>query len=78
MLQILSEVDTILFSLLILGGLTDSQGHVWRCHSGQLYAVELTLPENQVCSNLICYVQFIIIILYLNTLLTLHRSKVLK
>ena len=51
MLQILSEVDTILFSLLILGGLTDSQGRVWRCHSGQLYAVELTLPEKQVCSK---------------------------
>ena len=46
--QILSEVDTILFSLLILCGLTDSQGRVWRCHPGQLYAVELTIPEGQV------------------------------
>ena len=42
-------MDTILFSLLILCGLTDSQGRVWRCHPGQLYAVELTLPEKQVC-----------------------------
>ena len=41
-------MDTILFSLLILCGLTDSQGRVWRCHPGQLYAVELTLPEKEV------------------------------
>ncbi len=39
------EVDTILFSLLILRGLSDSQGRVWRCHPNQLYAVEVTLPN---------------------------------
>ena len=44
-LQILHEVDTILFSLLILRGLNDSQGRVWRCHPSQLYAVEVTLPK---------------------------------
>ena len=44
-------MDTILFNLLILSGLIDSQGRVWRCHAGQLYAVELTLPENQVSIN---------------------------
>lgn len=43
-LQILWQVDTILFSLLILRGLSDSQGRVWRCHPNQLYAVEVTLP----------------------------------
>lgn len=43
--QILWEVDTILFSLLILRGLCDSQGRVWRCHPNQLYAVEVTLPN---------------------------------
>ncbi len=47
-LQVLHEVDTILFSLLILSGLTDSQGRVWRCHPTQLYAVEVTLPEVEV------------------------------
>ena len=44
-MQILWEVDTILFSLLILRGLCDSQGRVWRCHPDQLYAVEVTLPH---------------------------------
>ena len=46
--QILSEVDTILFSLLILHGLTDSQGCVWRRHMSQLYAIEVTLLEKKV------------------------------
>ena len=48
-LQVLREVDAILFSLLILSGLTDSKGRVWRCHPSQMYAVEVTLPEIQVC-----------------------------
>ena len=47
-LQVLAKVDTILFSLLILHGLSDSQGHIWRCHPTHLYAVEVTLPENAV------------------------------
>ena len=38
-------MDTILFSLLILGGLCDSKGRVWRCHPNQLYAIEITLPS---------------------------------
>ena len=42
------QVDTILFSLLVQRGLCDSQGHVWRSHSSQLYAVEVTQPERQV------------------------------
>ena len=46
--QILSEVDTILFSLLILHGLTDSQGCVWRRHMSQLYTIEVTLLEKEV------------------------------
>ena len=54
-LQILSEMDTILFSLLILRGLADSQGRVWRCHPNQLYAVEVTLPEKAVCIHAIYY-----------------------
>jgi len=44
-LQILKDVDTLLFSLLILRGLIDSQGRVWRCHPNQLYAIEITLPK---------------------------------
>ena len=46
--QVLHEVDTILFCLLVLRGLSDSQGRVWRCHPSQLYTVEVTLPEQQV------------------------------
>ena len=45
MFQILHEVDTILFSLLILCGLVDSNGRVWRCHPNQLYAIEVTVPR---------------------------------
>ena len=51
-LQILWKVDTILFCLLVLRGLSDSKGRVWRCHPTQLYAIEVTLPEQpeqQVC-----------------------------
>ena len=48
--QILSEVDTILFSLLILHGLTDSQGCVWRRHLSQLYTIEVTLLK-KVCDK---------------------------
>ena len=46
-LQTLWKVDTILFCLLILRGLSDSQGRVWRRHPTQLYAIEVTLPEQQ-------------------------------
>ena len=38
-------MDTILFSLLIQGGLCDSQGRVWRNHPTQFYAIEVTVPE---------------------------------
>lgn len=47
LLQVLWQVDTILFSLLVLRGLCDSQGRMWRCHPNQLYAVEVTLPRNE-------------------------------
>ena len=40
-------MDTILFSLLILGGLIDSQGKVWRCHPNQFYAIEVTIPNEK-------------------------------
>ena len=47
-MQVLPKVDCLLFSLLILNGLSDSRGRVWRCQSGQLYMVEVTIPENTV------------------------------
>ena len=46
--KILHSVDIILFSLLILRGLRDSQGNMWRCLTSQLYAVEVTKYGNQV------------------------------
>ena len=49
LIQVLWQVDTILFSLLIQRGLCDSQGRVWRNHPSQLYAIEVTLPEPEVC-----------------------------
>ena len=47
-LQVLKEVDYLLFSLLILNGLSDSRGHMWRCHPSQMYMVEVTVPEEKV------------------------------
>ena len=47
-MQVLAEVDCILFSLLILSGLNDSRGLVWRSHASHLYIVEVTLPEKTV------------------------------
>ena len=35
----------ILFSLLVLQGVCDSHGQIWRCHPDQLYVVEATLPD---------------------------------
>lgn len=46
--QVLPFVDTMLFSLIILKGLCDSHGLVWRCHPTQLYAVEITVSANMV------------------------------
>ena len=48
LMQVLAEVDCILFSLLILRGLSDSRGLVWRSHASHLYMVEVTLPEGTV------------------------------
>ena len=53
-LQVLWQVDTILFSLLVQRGLCDSKGRVWRNHSSQLYAVEVTVPELQVSNIRLC------------------------
>ena len=39
------KVDTILFNMLILGGLCDSQGRVWRRNPSDICAVEITLLD---------------------------------
>jgi len=38
-------VDTILFNMLILGGLCDTQGRVWRRNASDMCAVEITILE---------------------------------
>lgn len=50
-IQILHKVDSLLFSLLVLNGLSDSKGNVWHTHSSQLYMVEVTIPEHMVMIN---------------------------
>uniref|UniRef100_A0A1X7TWB5 RZ-type domain-containing protein n=1 Tax=Amphimedon queenslandica TaxID=400682 RepID=A0A1X7TWB5_AMPQE len=44
--NVLSQVDSVLFSLLILQALSDSQGRIWRCHPSHLYAIEATVFKN--------------------------------
>ena len=40
--QVLSDIDTLLFSLLVLKSLTNSKGHIWQCLPVQYYVVEVT------------------------------------
>ena len=44
-MQVLWQVDSILFCLLVLQGVCDSQGNVWRCHPAHLYMIESTIPK---------------------------------
>ena len=43
--QVLWQVNTILFCLLVLQGLCDNHGNVWRCHPAHLYMIESTIPK---------------------------------
>lgn len=48
--KVLAQVDTLLFKLLVLRGLSDSIGRVWRCYQSQIYLVEITLENSaEVC-----------------------------
>ena len=44
MIQAFEEIDCILFSLLILGHISGSNGYVWHCHPDQFYVVEVIIP----------------------------------
>ena len=35
--------------MMIQGGLSDSQGRVWRRHPSQMYAIEVTQNSKEVC-----------------------------
>uniref|UniRef100_A0A1X7TN16 Uncharacterized protein n=1 Tax=Amphimedon queenslandica TaxID=400682 RepID=A0A1X7TN16_AMPQE len=43
--QVLHSIDDILFSIIILQGLSDSRGQIWRCRSTHFYAIEMTIPS---------------------------------
>ena len=45
-LQVLSIIDTILFSLVVLRAIKDNNGNVWRVLPTQLYMLEVTSQEN--------------------------------
>ncbi|XP_019853235.1 PREDICTED: E3 ubiquitin-protein ligase RNF213-like [Amphimedon queenslandica] len=45
--NVLRQVDSVLFSLLILQAASDSQGKIWRCHETHLYAVEVTILKEE-------------------------------
>ena len=54
-MQVLDNVDALLFSMLVLKGLVDSSGKVWRCFPQQLYLVEATYRlTKQVCMHVLC------------------------
>lgn len=47
--QVTSDLDALLFNLLILGELTDERGRIWRKSSYDLYILEITYLSHQVC-----------------------------
>ena len=51
--QVMWQLDTSLFSMMIQGGLSDSQGRVWRRHSSQMYAIEVTPTAKEVYTNIL-------------------------
>ena len=42
------SIDDILFSLIILQGLCNSTGKMWRCLPTQYYLIEIVIPQEQV------------------------------
>jgi hypothetical protein len=43
--NVLKQVDSVLFSLVILQAISDSQGKIWRCYPTHFYAIETTVLE---------------------------------
>eukprot|EP00731_Ephydatia_muelleri_P002838 Em0001g2838a len=44
---VLHKANAILFSLLVLKGLTDILGNMWRCNEKDIFVVEVTVPEQE-------------------------------
>ena len=51
-MQVMWQLDTTLFSMLIQGGLCDQHGNVWRSDPTHTYAVEVTLASTEVLQRL--------------------------
>ena len=45
------SIDWLLFKVLILGGLADNYGNVWKLSSKQICVVECTLAKLQISEN---------------------------
>ena len=43
--QVVNDIGSILFSMMVLRGLQDSEGNIWRCKLKNLYLIEVTVPE---------------------------------
>lgn len=46
--QVMWQLDTTLFSMLIQRGLSDQHGNVWRADKRHYYAIEVTLTGREV------------------------------
>ena len=55
--KVLSQVDTLLFKLLVLRRISDKIGRMWRCLHSQLYLVEITLENSASVSACIILVR---------------------
>ena len=43
-IQIVDDIGSVLFRMLILRALQDSEGSIWRCKLKNLHVVEITVP----------------------------------
>ena len=67
-------METILFSILILRMLQDSEGNIWHCHLKNLYVVEFTNKE--VCGVMFdARVRAVIKIIYIHLLALFFQSN---
>ena len=44
-IKVTDDIGALLFGMLVLRGLQDSEGNVWRCNLKNLSLVEVILPE---------------------------------
>ena len=49
--QVVNDIGSILFSMMVLRGVQDSEGNIWRCKLKNLYLIEVTVPETGVMTG---------------------------